>query len=344
MTHSVPESTWRPPTRARRRHDPDGDVTRDAGSFIDARAALEALPSAASIKLRDKLGKLSRHAVAPILLEGEAGVGKTLLARAVHQLSPRADKQFLSVDLTTLRGELALSALFGHVRGAFTGADRDRGGAFGTAHHGTLFLDELTKAERGVQAVLLGVVEYGLLRPLGADRALQVDVRCVFATNRSLADCVARDEFLPDLAARLAHFAVRIPPVRERMADVPVLVDRAVQQATRHLSLPHAPRVSDELLDILMRHRWPDNVREIFGSVARIMAEAAGESVLRPSHIPDESALAALRGRRRKIRLVRGAAASALDAAGGNKSEAARLAQCHRSTIYRRLQQEDAGR
>ncbi len=338
----ISDSSWRPSTRSGKRTirvTDDGPIEE---KFVDALAALKAMPSPALERVLGTLGRLAKHNTAPILLVGESGVGKTLLAQAVHQLSRRAREPFVSGDFTAMRGDLAMSQLFGHVRGAFTGADRSRVGAMRLAHRGTLFLDELAKAELDVQSLLLTCSESGRITPVGSDRPLTVDVRFVFATNRPLAECIEQGIFLPDLAARITHFAVRIPPVRERMEDVEFLVKRAIALATRGLGLLRAPTVSDELMEVLMRHTWPENVREILGTIERIAAEANGAAVLRPAHVPAESPLAKLVARRGRPRLRRGDAAAAVEAAAGNKTEAARLSNVHRSTIHRRLKRDEA--
>lgn len=333
------EASWRPSTRATRTS-PELIRRSEPHDGRESVAALEALPSAASSRLLRTIRRLARHPTEAVLLEGESGVGKTLLARAVHDLSPRAACVFIERDMATLGGELAPSDLFGHVKGAFTGAEGRREGAFVTANHGTLFLDELAKAALDVQSLLHTAVARGTITPVGSDRSLQVNVRCVFAMNIPLDECIAREIIHDDLAARISHFRVRIPPLRERMEDLPALVTFALQRAAEALGLERPPTVSDELFALFSRHTWPNNVREVLGAVARIVTEADGDPILRPSHIPDESSLVILRGRRFKTRLKPGDAAAAVKATAGNKSEAARRANCHRTTIYRRLLRE----
>jgi len=194
----------------------------------------------------------------PVLITGESGVGKELAARAVHELSDRAAGPFEVVDCGAIPRHLIESELFGHVRGAFTGAERDRRGAFQLAHRGTLFLDEIGEMPLQLQTRLLRVLQEGRFRRVGDERALEADVRVVAATNRDLRGEVEAGRFRQDLFYRLNVFAVRLPPLRERAGDVPLLARRFLAAAGgRALALEPAAAAA------LERHAWPGNVREL---------------------------------------------------------------------------------
>jgi DNA-binding NtrC family response regulator len=204
---------------------------------------------------------------ATVLIEGESGTGKELAARAIHDASNRASGAFVVVDCSAISEQLVDSHLFGHVRGAFTGADRERKGAFVEASGGTLFLDELGELPLAAQAKLLRVLEAQTVQPVGADRPVTVDTRVVAATHRDLARMVAAKEFRFDLFYRLAVVHVALPPLRERLEDLPHLI------ATFYKRRGTEPGPIDgENLDRLRRHAWPGNVRELRNVLERAWA------------------------------------------------------------------------
>jgi DNA-binding NtrC family response regulator len=204
---------------------------------------------------------------ATVLIEGESGTGKELAARAIHEASGRAGGSFVVVDCSAITENLIDSHLFGHVRGAFTGADRDRRGAFVEASGGTLFLDELGELPLAAQAKLLRVLEAQTVQPVGADRPIAVDTRVVAATHRDLARMVAAKEFRFDLFYRLAVVHVALPPLRERLEDLPHLI--ATFYRTR--SVDPGP-VDGDNLERMRRHAWPGNVRELRNALERAWA------------------------------------------------------------------------
>lgn len=218
---------------------------------------------------------LERYACrsAPVLIEGETGTGKELAAHAVHELSARRDRPFVTVNCGALTPELAMSELFGHERGAFTGASFQHRGAFEQARAGTLFLDEVGELEGRVQAALLRTLETGKIRRVGAENERLVDVRIVAATNRDLYSEVNNDSFRLDLYHRLAVLCVQIPPLRERRGDIPELVRAMLTRA----GSPR--RLSPEALEMLGRHNWPGNVRELRNVVERACALTDGDIV-----------------------------------------------------------------
>jgi two-component system, NtrC family, response regulator HydG len=211
--------------------------------------------------------ELASPAEATVLIEGESGTGKELAARAIHEASGRRKGPFVVVDCSAITEHLIDSHLFGHVRGAFTGADRDRKGAFVEATGGTLFLDELGELPLSAQAKLLRVLEAQTVQPVGADRPVAVDTRVVAATHRDLSRMVATKEFRFDLFYRLAVVHVALPPLRERLEDLPHLV--ATFYRARKLD---AGPIEGDNLERLRRHAWPGNVRELRNVLERAWA------------------------------------------------------------------------
>jgi DNA-binding NtrC family response regulator len=204
---------------------------------------------------------------ATVLIEGESGTGKELAAQAIHDASARAQGPFVVVDCSSIAESLIDSHLFGHVRGAFTGADRDRKGAFAEATGGTLILDELGELPLSVQARLLRVLEAQTVQPVGADRPIKVDTRVVAATHRDLQRMVAAKEFRFDLFYRLAVVHVALPPVRDRLEDLPHLIATFY----RRKGLEPGP-IDGDNLDKLRRYAWPGNVRELRNVLERAWA------------------------------------------------------------------------
>jgi DNA-binding NtrC family response regulator len=203
-----------------------------------------------------------------VLILGESGTGKELVARAIHRYSPRRKKPFMAVDCGALTETLLESELFGHVRGAFTGAESDKPGLLVEADGGTILLDEIGHVTAALQAKLLRVLEEQQIRPVGGVQWRRVDVRVLAATNRELSATVRNGQFREDLYYRLNVVTIRLPPLRERASDIPLLVDhfirRAAEQNGRHVS-----GMSAAALDLLQRHRWPGNVRELAHVIER---------------------------------------------------------------------------
>jgi len=220
----------------------------------------------------------------PVLLEGETGTGKELLARAVHAHGSRARAPFLAQNCGALSESLLESELFGHVRGAFTGAERDRAGLFADAGDGTVFLDEIGEAPQAVQVKLLRVLQHGEVKALGSDRAHQVRARIVAATNRSLGAEVDAGRFRRDLYYRLTVFPIRVPPLRQRAADVAQLAARFLARFEREERRQTAG-FAQETLDLLARYPWPGNVRELEHEVHRLVLTVANDQRIRPQHL-----------------------------------------------------------
>jgi len=216
-------------------------------------------------------------AKATVLLRGESGTGKEVIAQAIHKLSPRKDEPFVAVNCAAISETLLESELFGHERGAFTGAIGDRKGRFEQAHHGTLFLDEIGDISAAFQAKLLRVLQERTFERVGGNRTVHVDVRLICATNRNLEEMVQRGEFRSDLYFRINVIPIYLPALRERRADIPALVDHFVhrfnEENQRHVTM------TPEALNILMNCQWPGNVRELQNCIERAATMAHSDHV-----------------------------------------------------------------
>ncbi len=220
-----------------------------------------------------------------MLLTGESGTGKTLLAKTAHFNSSRKNSPFVTVDCAAIPHELMESELFGHVKGAFTGAVANKPGLFLAADGGTLLLDEISEMPQHLQAKLLGVLEDPEIRPVGGTKPIRVDVRIVATTNRDLTQAIARGTFRQDLFYRLNVISVHLPPLRERLEDVPLLVNHFIQKFTGATGGP-AKLVSAEALSAMERYSWPGNVRELEHVIERAATLEPG-ALLRPESLPE---------------------------------------------------------
>jgi len=221
---------------------------------------------------------------ATILIRGESGTGKEVLARAIHYASPRARNPLVAVNVAALPDTLIESELFGHERGAFTGADRERRGRFELADGGTLVLDEIGDLPRGAQVKLLRVLQEQAFERLGGTKTIKVDVRVIAATNRDLPALVKSGEFREDLFYRLNVVCVELPPLRDRREDIPVLVDVFLRRFADEGSQP-AEGVSREAMDLLVKYDYPGNVRELENLVHRAVV-LARQPVLTTADFP----------------------------------------------------------
>jgi two-component system response regulator HydG len=282
----------------------------------------------------------------PVLLLGESGTGKELLANAIHQNSPRADSRFVAINCAGLSETLLEDELFGHVKGAYTGATGDRPGRFEHADGGTLFLDEIGDMSLGMQAKLLRVLENGEVVRVGSNDALQVDVRVVSATNSDLAERVRKKEFREDLYFRIKGATIEIPPLRERREDIPPLIDHFIRQANE----AHGTKVkgvSPDARQVLMAYPWPGNVRQLRNTVENMVVLAAGDTLtvedLPPEihHRPADAAgqqLGALAGislEEAEKELIR----NTLKMTEGNREQAAKMLGIGERTLYRKIKE-----
>jgi DNA-binding NtrC family response regulator len=223
-----------------------------------------------------------------VLIRGESGTGKELIARAIHSNSASAAEPFVAVNCTALPSTLLESELFGHVKGAFTGAVSNRRGRFALAGRGTLFLDEIGDTSPEFQTKLLRVLEDREIYPVGAERPERTEARVLAATHRNLEEMVAAGRFRGDLYYRLRVMEVRVPPLRERLADLPVLARHFIRRASELLHRPAPPVLSGEALEELLRRPWPGNVRELENCLTRAVVLASG-NVIRPVHLEDSA-------------------------------------------------------
>ncbi len=215
---------------------------------------------------------------ASVLILGESGTGKELVARALHEQSPLREAPFVAVNCATIPENLVESELFGHLKGAFTGAERDRAGLIQSADGGTLFLDEIAELPQSVQARLLRVLQDGELRPVGSERSRRVEVRLVAATNRDLRRLVEEGRFRGDLYFRLRVVELRLPPLRERGDDVLLLADHLLEKSCRRLNRP-AMTFTPQAREEIRRYHWPGNVRELENAIERAAILANGDQV-----------------------------------------------------------------
>jgi two-component system response regulator GlrR len=276
---------------------------------------------------------------AGVLIQGESGTGKEMLARAVHQASPRKRGPFVAINCAAIPEALLESELFGHAKGAFTGADSARKGLFQTAQGGTVFLDEIGDMPLALQAKLLRVLQEREVRPVGASQSLPVDVRIVSATHRDLEAAIAEQQFREDLFYRLNVVNLRIPPLRERREDIVPLAQHFVDT----LAKKHGRRITGfapDALDLLMRAEWPGNIRQLMNVVEQCCA------LCTTVRIPPALVTRALRNKPTEIlsyaeakdRFERDYLVNLMKLTGGQVTEASRLAQRNRTEFYRLLQ------
>lgn len=221
---------------------------------------------------------------AAVLVVGESGTGKELVARAIHQLSPRRGGPFVAINCAAMPETLMESELFGHEKGAFTGALERRAGCFELAQHGTLLLDELAEMPSGTQAKLLRVLEDSRVRRLGGKSELSVDVRVIAATNRVLDEALKKGDLREDLFYRLNVFQISLPPLRQRLSDLPVLTDTLIVYLNRKHTC-NVNHVTPDVMDAFRKHTWPGNVRELRNVLERAVI-MAGEGAIQMAHLP----------------------------------------------------------
>jgi len=325
-------------------------VRRALGRTVEAQATLPAAGeqlggvvgrSPAMVEVYKTIARVA-PARSTVLILGESGTGKELIARAIHENSPRGKRPFVAVDCGALTPTLLESELFGHVRGAFTGAVGDTPGLFAEANGGTVFLDEVGDVSPALQAKLLRVLQEHQIRPVGGSLWRAVDVRVIAATNRDLAGAVEAGSFREDLYYRLKVVTLQLPPLRERLEDIPLLVEHLVRRAAHECSKT-VTGISEQALARLGAYHWPGNVRELAHVLERGVALAQQEiltaddlpgelrqAVPAPASTPeDRPTLAELK--RRYVHRV-------FEESGGNVSRAAQVLGVDRRSLYRMLQ------
>jgi len=294
---------------------------------------------------------------ATVLITGDSGTGKELVAAALHRLSTRAAGRFVPVHCGAIPEELLESEMFGHERGAFTGAVASRLGRFKLADHGTIFLDEIGEMSPKLQVKLLRVLEDGRFEPVGSVSTQQVDVRIIAATNRTLDEAVAAKQFREDLFYRLCVVPIEMPPLRRRREDIPLLVRGVLGQ----LAAKGLPRfdVAPAALEVLARHSWPGNVRELRNLLEQMVVLGRPEHVIEVHDLPPHVVAAQASGEAsaampwqfgaagidfyREMEAIEDRIiAQALRLSGGNKKEAARLLRVNRTTLLEKLKRKRA--
>jgi two-component system response regulator AtoC len=287
---------------------------------------------------------------ATVLIVGETGTGKELVARAIHELSDRKARAFIPLDCGAQAEGLLASELFGHVRGSFTGAVRDRPGVFQAADGGTLFLDEIGNVSPAMQQQLLRALQDGEVTRVGAVQPERVDIRLIAATNTDLEAAVGAGTFRRDLYYRLKVFQISLPPLRQRKDDIPLLVAQALRRANAGLDR-NIRGLSAIAMRQLMAYNWPGNVRELGATVEAAAIRCDGD-LIEPSHLPQEVRASGdaglgppteggreIRYRPQPPELEREAILAALEASGGNRTRAAKLLGMGRTTLYQKMKE-----
>jgi transcriptional regulator with GAF, ATPase, and Fis domain len=288
-----------------------------------------------------------------VLITGESGTGKELVARALHYLSPRADRMLVPINCSAIPAELLESELFGHVKGAFTGAHMARTGRFEMAHNGTLFLDEIGEMSPHLQSKLLRVLQEKSFTPVGGNKPVQVDVRVIAATNKDLDEAMRKGEFREDLFYRLNVIPLRIPPLRERPEDIPLLVEHFVKKFNRDKGRS-VDGILPETLAILKTMTWSGNIRELENVIERAVV-LKGAGFIEPSDLPERPARADNGGgkaasptlgeegldiKQATDEFENGLIRQALSLARGNKNKAAALLGLKRTTFVEMLKRK----
>ena len=278
---------------------------------------------------------------APVIIYGESGTGKELVARAIHETGLRKKKPYIKVSCAALNESLLESELFGHVKGAFTGAHRSREGRFEAATGGDIFLDEIGDLPLSTQIKLLRVLEEKVVERVGDHRPIKVDVRIISATNRDLTNLIAKGAFREDFYYRINVIPIRVPPLRERVEDIPLLA-RSFFNRIQLKSGKMIQGISNEVLEVLMHYTWPGNVRELKSAFEFAFVSCQGETIS-IEHLPinilgqkdatqvKEAPPVSLDDIRKKRLII------AMEKAGGNQSEAARLLDISRTSVWNQM-------
>jgi len=282
---------------------------------------------------------------ATVLLTGESGTGKELVARTIHEMSNRNDREFVAINCAAIPRDLLESELFGHIKGAFTGAVRDKKGKFELADGGTVLLDEIADLSMDLQAKLLRVLQEHTIEPVGAEKTRAMDVRVIAATNLSIEKSVKDGKFRDDLYYRLNVVPIRVPSLRQRKEDIPLLADTFLTRAAKDIQI----LIDDKLMDALLNHRWPGNVRELQNLIERMvllrksnelsmrdLPDDFGTFDPRPSTFDDELPEHLSYHDAEKKLIV-----EALDKCGWNKSKAAKFLNIPRHVLIYRIKKYD---
>ena len=283
-----------------------------------------------------------------VLVSGESGTGKELIARSVHHRSPREDQPFVVVNCAALSENLLESELFGHLKGAFTGAHRDRRGRFTLADGGSIFLDEIGAMSPGLQAKILRVLQEKEFEPVGGTRSIQVDVRIIAATNQDLKMAVEEGSFREDLYYRLNVVPIHLPPLRERKEDIPLLAYHFLRRYSQELT-KGVSEISPEALELMLEYNWPGNIRELENAIERAMVLSKGNTLSvetlplvsssQEAEVGDENISYQEAKKAVLESFERRFFTRILKEAGGNVSQAARQAQIDRKNLYQKMKE-----
>jgi two-component system response regulator AtoC len=295
----------------------------------------------ALVRLYDEAARAAAMSL-PVLIVGETGVGKDVLARFIHQKSKRAQRPLVALNCAAISDGLAESELFGHEKGAFTGAANTRPGLFESADGGTVFLDEIGELPLGTQAKLLRTLESSEVQRLGSNKTIKVDVRFVSATNRNLERDSAQGRFRQDLYFRVNGITLHVPPLRERAGEIAELAEQFLEAASHKMGSAVPPTISPEALKALETYAWPGNVRELRFVIERTLVTAADGPIL-PRHLPPQIANAVAPAGREEV-ATRERVVDALAQCDGNQTRAAELLGVSRRTLINRMIEFDLPR
>jgi PAS domain S-box-containing protein len=286
------------------------------------------------LEIFDLIGELA-NSTAPVMIQGESGTGKELVAAAIHNEGARAGRQFVPVNCGALPESLLESELFGHVKGAFTGAFRDKKGRFELADGGTIFLDEIGDISPAMQVKLLRVLQEGTFERVGGEQTIRADVRVISATNKDISDEITAGRFREDLFYRLSVVPLWLPPLRDRRNDIPLLATHILTGLLKSAGR-ETLTLSNEAMDVLLSHTWPGNVRELQNWLQFALIKCH-DGAIRPEHLPPMQHRFATRAPelRHPRKLDAEAVKYAIQQAAGNKVEAARILGISRATLYR---------
>jgi sigma-54 dependent transcriptional regulator, acetoin dehydrogenase operon transcriptional activator AcoR len=271
----------------------------------------------------------------PVHIFGETGTGKELVAEAIHQTSSRKDGPFVPINCGAMPEGLVESELFGHVKGSFSGAIRDKKGRLELADGGTIFLDEIAELSKHMQAKLLRFLQDGKFEKVGGEKTVRINVRVISATNKNLKEEMKKNRFRDDLYYRINVVPISLPPLRERKSDIPLLVNHFLKQASRRYNR-NSVVVSHSAMMLLTEYKWSGNVRELQNAIQFAFVKSRGDEITPdnlPMEINDNRLFQTVRGPSRKLDRVQ--VESAIKKTGGNKAKAARLLNVGRATLYR---------
>lgn len=326
------------------------DENRYLRKMVESDAGSDTLGLSAPMrKIQTLINKVSRTD-STVLITGDSGTGKSHIARMIHYDSNRRDRTMVTVNCGAIPKELLESELFGHIKGAFTGADRIKKGLFREADGGTLFLDEIGELPLALQVKLLHVIEDKEVRPLGAEQSRRVDVRIIAATNRNIVEMMQSGEFREDLFYRLNVLHITLPPLRSRREDIPLYIEYFLNTEISRLGLEGSYSIDPEVEEHLLAYEWPGNLRELQNVIARMLVLAEEHAINMgdlPSHVTRYEhngnkyefgkTFGSLREQVRQFEI--GLINKAIDAAGNDRAVAARSLDIGLSTLYRKLEE-----